>query len=156
MVAGIAFARGASRLARLCEAKACWVKSGPVVEGRGALRVPFGEPIVITPWEPGNGPAGPSLLASGHDVSAAGVAFWHSDPLPYRFVAVSLRGDGEDEDGHPSVETVLVELLWCRFLRRGTYLSGGRMERILGAEFGRPLAILLGAPDIRLRQTSHR
>ncbi|HEX6984624.1 MAG TPA: hypothetical protein VF170_04570 [Planctomycetaceae bacterium] len=134
-----------SRLGRLSGVRACWMKSGPVVQGRAVLRMPFDEPVVVTPWELAAGrPAGPSLLASGRDLSPTGLSFSHADPLPCRFAAVSFRGERTDPEGGPLIETVVVRLLWCRFLRGGTYLSGGRFERMLGDEFGRPLATLLG------------
>jgi hypothetical protein len=132
------------RLGRLAEARACWVKAGAVMEGRGALRIQYDDAIVITPWDMTAGaPAGPSLLAGGRDLSSGGLSFSHVGPLPHRHVAVSFRGDGRDEEGRPIVETLIVRLIWCRFTRRGIYLSGGRFEGTLSESFGRPLAVLL-------------
>lgn len=135
-----------SRLAQLTKTGACWVKSGTVLQSRLAMRTAFAEPIVITPWcEKADCPAGHSLLADGRDVSPTGISFWHRESLPFRTVAVSYRGSGRDETSEWSVETLLVRLLWCRFSQNGKYLSGGRFESEIGAEFGQPLAVLLGA-----------
>lgn len=132
------------RLDRLARVRACWVRSGPVTEGRVALRVPFDETVVVTPWDvAGRAPAGPAILAAGRDLSTSGLSFSHAGTLPYRYVAVSFRGDRRDEEGRPVIETLLVRLIWCRFTRRGLYLSGGKLEGTLGESFGRPLAVLL-------------
>jgi len=133
-------------LDRLKQVRACWVKSGPVTEGRGALRVPFDETVVVTPWDvAGRAPAGPAILAAGRDLSTGGLSFSHAGTLPHRYVAVSFRGDRRDDEGRPAIETLLVRLIWCRFTRRGLYLSGGKLEGTLGESFGRPLAVLLDA-----------
>jgi hypothetical protein len=128
-----------SRLSRI---KACWVKSGPVVQGRSSLRIPFTELIVVTPWdEATRGPTGRAVLADGRDISEEGIAFRHRQPLPCRYAVVSYRG--ADPEEARSVESVLVRLLWCRFVRGGNYLSGGRFERPLEREFGEAFRPLL-------------
>jgi len=137
------FAPAAWRCSRLSQVRACWVKSGPVVQGRSSLRVPFDVLLVITPWDDATqGPAGRSFLAEGRDLSEEGVAFRHRQSLPCRFAAVSYRGQAAEDRSH-FVESVLVRLLWCRFVRDGFYLSGGRFERQLDAEFGEAFTPLL-------------
>lgn len=126
-------------------AAACWVKFGPVTE-RAAVRVPFDESVVVTPWDVAMAaPAGPSLLAGGRNLSTGGISFSHVGLLPHRHVAVSFPGTRRDEEGDRVIETLIVRLIWCRFTRRGIYLSGGRFEGTLGDAFGRPLATLLGS-----------
>jgi hypothetical protein len=139
-----ALAPTAWQCSRLSRVKACWVKSGPVVQGRSSLRIPFSDLIVVTPWdEAARGPTGRSILADGRDISEEGVAFRHRQPLPYRYAVVSYR-ETDPQDGEPrAVESVLVRLLWCRFVRGGSYLSGGRFERPLEREFGEPFWPLL-------------
>lgn len=135
---------------RLAEARACWVKAGSVMEGRTGLRVPLEEMVVVTPWNvAAAAPAGQSLLASGRDLSAGGLCFSHVGPLPYRYVAISFRGDRRDEQGRPVIETRIARLIWCRFTRRGIYLSGGRFEGALDDAFGRPLATVLDGATAR-------
>jgi len=132
------------RCSRLSQAKACWVKSGPVVQGRSSLRIPFAELLIVTPWdEASRGPAGRSILADGRDLSEEGIAFRHRHQLPCRFAVVSYRGQTDVECEAQFVESVLVRLLWCRFVRSGVYLSGGRFERQLDAEFGEAFMPLL-------------
>jgi hypothetical protein len=135
-----------SASARSAKARACWVKCGPVIEGRGALRVPFDETVVVTPWDIAKGaPVGPSVLAAGRDLSTTGLSFSHTAALAARHVAVSFRGDHADREGRPEIDTLLVRLIWCRFTRRGIYLSGGRLEGTIRDGFGGALATLLGS-----------
>ncbi|MBA3315871.1 MAG: hypothetical protein M3552_05635 [Planctomycetota bacterium] len=146
MVAAATVAPVGTRCSRLSQVRACWVKSGPVVQGRAALRMPFAEPVVVTPWNTASGsPGGRSQLSSGRDISEDGIAFLHREALPCQFAAVSFRGLAafDDDDSELVVETVLVRLLWCRFVRSGHYLSGGRFEKTLGEDFGQPFAALL-------------
>lgn len=139
-----------SRLAAITKTNACWVKSGTVLQSRMAMRTSFAEPVVITPWsEIDDGPAGHSLLADGRDISPSGISFWHEDSLPYRAVAISYRGTERDDDEQWFVETLLVRLLWCRFGKNGRYLSGGRIEKMIEYEFGRPLVVLLGDESLK-------
>lgn len=144
MIATADIAAAEWRCSRLSQAKACWVKSGPVVQGRSSLRIPFAETVIVTPWdEARRGPSARPLLADGRDISEEGVAFRHRQPLPCRFAAVSYRGLNPADRETPVVESVLVRLLWCRFMLSGVYLSGGRFERHLDAEFGEAFAPLL-------------
>ena len=139
-----------SQLNRRFAVRACWIKSGFVVQGRAGLRTAFTQPVVVTPWgEAANAPVGAAMLATGRDLSSAGLSFSHADPLPYRFAAVSLLIGTPGSDGEPVVETLLLRLLWCRFTRAGRYLSGGRFERSLGPLFGDALATLLSETGSR-------
>lgn len=132
--------------ARSLRARACWVKCGPVIEGRGALRVPFDETVVVTPWDVAKGaPAGASILAAGRDLSTTGLSFSHTAALAARYVAVSFRGDRIGDDRRPEIDTMLVRLIWCRFTRRGIYLSGGRLEGTIRDGFGEALGTLFGS-----------
>jgi hypothetical protein len=152
MAATAVAAPAGTRCFRLSRARACWVKSGPVIQSRNALRMPFAEPVVVTPWNVSTGtPSSRSILAGGRDISEDGIAFRHGDSLPCRYVAVSFRNPDTAIEAEPAVESLLVRLLWCRFMRAGEYLSGGHFERMLPEEFGQPFATLLGADSNRLR-----
>lgn len=140
-----------ARLGRLVDPGACWVKTGLSTECRGVLRLPFDEPIVLTPWDSRTGAAlAPASLASGREISSRGLSFSHERSIPHRSVAVSFRTDRLDESGTLAIETIVVRLIWCRFTRKGEYLSGGRFDGILPDEFGAPLApLLLDSSDQR-------
>lgn len=61
----------------------------------------------------------------GKHISRLGLEFLHDDLLPYRHMIVSLR----DPDGRWL--GLLLELSWCRFVRRDLYENGGRFLRIV-------------------------
>jgi len=74
---------------------------------------------------------GDSTTVIGKDISERGIGMYHREPLPYR-TAVA-----EFSDGCGQRTSLLVELLWCRFDRRGWYESGGRLIRVLSHEVSR-------------------
>lgn len=113
-------------------ARACWIGNRLLVPEEAAVRFPAG-PIVVTPWDVlDDVPAGPSLRATSRDVSAGGLSFAHAGLLTCRFAAVSCRTNAADGT---RTETMLVRLLWCRFIGRHRYLSGGRFERTFDEVF---------------------
>jgi hypothetical protein len=61
----------------------------------------------------------------GKHISRLGLEFLHEDLLPYRHMIVSLR----DPEG--AWLGLLLELSWCRFVRRDLYENGGRFLRIV-------------------------
>ena len=63
----------------------------------------------------------------GHEISLAGIGFYHQEPITDRLVVIELS----DDRPASSPLRVLVDLSWCRFAREGWYESGGRMVREL-------------------------
>src|SRR5690606_22626427 len=121
--------------------QACWMQNGPLVPDWGTLLVPAG-PVAVTPWDDAADRASETAkLVSWRQLTASRATFSHAEPLPCRFAAVSFRI--ATHDGFV-LRTMLVRLLWCRFTGRGDYVSGGRVERMLGEEFdaGRVVALL--------------
>lgn len=66
-----------------------------------------------------------TLCVRGKHISPQALEFVHRELLPYRHMIASFH----------SVETgwvgLLLELTWCRFVRRDTYENGGRFLRVL-------------------------
>ncbi len=102
---------------------ASWHCPRQVLHARRWHRFRFERPIAVTLLDPHDLPDGEPLLAAGRDISKGGISFTHCRPLSCRRVAVTLRLD----DG--ACETILTELLWCRFTREGIYQSGGVFVR---------------------------
>lgn len=91
------------------------------VEHRRNLRFPFHHPIGLTPVDPDElTPLSDPVVVVGKDISQSGLGFHHQLPLPYRLAVVTL----------PLQETkgltVLLQLMWCQFVREGWYETGGR------------------------------
>jgi hypothetical protein len=100
--------------------------AGTVLERRREQRYPYPRLFVLTPVEAdGVTPAGPKLTAAGKHLSESGLSFYHPDPLPYRWVIVSLPRTDNSSIGF------LVDLDWCRFTRQGWYESGGRFLKLV-------------------------
>ncbi len=99
---------------------ASWSVSRGPLEFRSCQRVPFDQPIQLTPlndetWEPVESP----MTVTGSNISLGGISFRHSDLLPYRTVAIQF---GSEERGpHATV----VRLKWCRFGTDHSFVSGG-------------------------------
>ncbi len=64
-----------------------------------------------------------TIQVLGKQLSPQGLEFVHGELLPYRHIIASLRTAEGDWVG------VLLELTWCRFVRRDTYENGGRILR---------------------------
>lgn len=93
----------------------------PRMERRHEHRYPYPCLIHLTPVAAdGVTPAGETLVAAGKHLSARGIGFYHTGPLPYRRMIASL----EAADG--TWIGFLVDLTWCRFTRHGWYESGGK------------------------------
>jgi len=91
------------------------------VERRGDNRYPFPYLVHLTPVaDDGRTPDGDTQVVVGKHLSERGLGFYHSQPLPYRRVIVSL------EAGGGRWLAFLIDLSWCRFTQQGWYESGGR------------------------------
>lgn len=92
-------------------------------ERRAEQRHPFPRLCLLTPVASDGLPIGQPMTAAGKHISETGLSFFHPQPLPYRWVVVSLpRSDGRWID-------LVLNLDWCRFTRQGWYESGGRFVR---------------------------
>ncbi len=98
-----------------------------MIERRRDTRYPFPYLVHLTPvGKDGVTPEGESLVVVGKHLSERGLGFYHTKPLPYRRMIVSLQATGGEWVGF------LIDLSWCRFTKQGWYESGGRfLEPVL-------------------------
>lgn len=93
-------------------------------ERRFDQRYPFPHLIHLTPVHADDTPIQQEMIVVvGKDISARGLGFFHTRPLPYRRMIVSF------EIGEGAWVRFLIDLTWCRFTRDGWYESGGRFLR---------------------------
>jgi len=98
------------------------------MERRREQRYPFPYLIHLTPVAAdGITPQGESIVVVGKHLSERGMGFYHSKPLPYRRMIVSL------EVGQGKWLAFLIDLNWCRFTRQRWYESGGRFLRAVAS-----------------------
>ena len=97
---------------------------GTLLERRREQRFPFPRLLQLTPVSAdGLQRLGPCVTAAGKQLSESGLSFFHPEPLPFRWVVVSLdKGDGRWIG-------FLLDVDWCRFTRQGWYESGGKFIR---------------------------
>ena len=57
-------------------------------------------------------------------ISKGGIGFYYPEPMPYRYVVVTLPAMGTEAPIH-----LLVDLTWCRFAQKGWYENGGLFVR---------------------------
>ncbi len=95
-----------------------------MLERRRETRYPFPYLVHLTPvGDDGASPEGETIVVVGKHLSERGLGFYHTRPLPYRRMVVSLEaGDGQWVG-------FLIDLSWCRFTKQGWYESGGRFLR---------------------------
>lgn len=94
-------------------------------ERRASQRQAFPYLIELIPLDGHNRPCGESLIVLGKHLSDHGLDFYHQGPLPHRrFLAKLDTGDAEP------VQLVL-DISWCRFIKRGWYETGGKFLRLL-------------------------
>lgn len=111
----------------LQELGASW-QSGPFVwQRRRGHRAAYNREIVLVPAE-GEGhdeSCAEPCRVLGKEISAYGMSFTHTDPLPHRLVSLVCE--------LPSgvVARILTRLKWCRFTRHGVYESGGEFLRVV-------------------------
>jgi hypothetical protein len=98
------------------------------VERRRDHRYPFPYLLRLTPANAdGTAAEGETVVVVGKHVSEQGLGFYHTRPLPYRYMIVSF-----DTSGGRCL-SFLVDLSWCRFTRQGWYESGGRFLQIVSS-----------------------
>jgi hypothetical protein len=102
-----------------------WYQWGGLLNDRRAHRVTFAETLQVVGLSTDSDtrqlvPASEPIIARGRDISVDGISFQHSDPLPYRFVAIRYRSA-------LGTETLVAKLSWCRFAGEDHYISGGRL-----------------------------
>jgi hypothetical protein len=97
---------------------------GGLPERRRQERFPYPRLVHLNPVAAdGQTPLGGGLVVAGKHLSERGLGFYHPTPLPYRWVVASL------EKGPDEWLSLLLDVSWCRFSRRGWYESGGRFLR---------------------------
>lgn len=99
---------------------ATWNVSRGATEFRRWQRVPFDQQIQLTPlnddtWEPVASP----MVVTGSNISLGGLAFSHSELLPFRTVAVRFQSD------EGKTLSMVTNLKWCRFGADRSFVSGG-------------------------------
>ena len=81
------------------------------------LRLQAVDPLTLVPQDE-------SLVVVGRFLSEQGLGFFHQEPMPHRFVVVSIDVPGD------APTRLLLDVSWCRFTRHGWYESGGRFLRV--------------------------
>ena len=105
---------------------ASWQHSTQLLQRRRWHRVKFDRQIELIPLDDVTEElTGDPRRVTGKDLSLHGVSFVHCQPLPFHKVALAF----ELPEGVSDL--VIVKLGWCRFLRNGTYQSGGKFLRQL-------------------------
>lgn len=97
---------------------------GSLRERRHQDRFPYPRLIHLTPCTQNGEPVGESIVAAGKHLSERGLGFYHTAPLPERWVIASLQ-KAESE-----WMSLIMDLTWCRFICTGWYESGGRFTRV--------------------------
>ena len=93
-------------------------------ERRSDQRYAFPYMVHLTPMNADGSPAeSDTVVVVGKHLSKRGLGFYHTKPLPYRRMIVSI------ETGNNSWLSFLIDLSWCRFTKQGWYESGGRFLR---------------------------
>jgi len=101
-----------------------------LADRRRHFRHPFPQLIHITPVTTDKASARDNtIVVVGKDLSKKTLGFFHRQPLPHRRVVASI------ETHERSWIAFLLDLSWCRFLRRGWYENGGRLIRIVPSPF---------------------
>ena len=104
--------------------EASWQRGGPGWERRTAHRYDFCQTVTLVPLTARTEePEGSCMIVETQELSANGVGISHSQPLPYKKVALTLALPCGAR------VTVITKLLWCRFTKEGRYASGGQFLR---------------------------
>jgi hypothetical protein len=97
-------------------------------ERRHTKRQAYPYLIELVPINDRNAPCGDPLLVLGKHLSDHGLDFYHQGPLPHRRLLARL------ETGDVEPVQLVIEISWCRFIKRGWYESGGRFLRLAPAQ----------------------
>ena len=97
------------------------------LERRAHERVAYTQLFPITPIDNPDEMqvCGETVFVAGKNLSPCGIGFFHQNPIPSRYVVVSLQ-HAKDGSSH-----YLVKISWCRFLHPGWYDSGGQIMRMV-------------------------
>ena len=97
-----------------------------LTERRRENRYPFPYLVQLAPVADDAGtPQDDAVVVVGKHLSENGLGFYHPKPLPHRRMVASL------ETGSGQWIRFVIELNWCRFIKRGWYESGGRFLRLV-------------------------
>ncbi len=95
-----------------------------LAERRSESRYPFPYLVQLTPaGEDEAVSGGETVVVVGKHLSERGLGFYHPKPLAHRRMIASL-----DAGGGRWIK-FLIDLSWCRFIKKGWYESGGRFLR---------------------------
>jgi hypothetical protein len=118
-----------SELGRQIHALVSRLQPEVTVERRHDERFAMPVLLELTPLDALGQPlANAATIVVGKDISRCGISFFHEGTLPYRRAIVSTE--------HPELGLFAAEIdiNWCRFVRPGWYVSGGRLLRVLELE----------------------
>ena len=105
--------------------RAADVRNGP--ERRSSIRHAYPELIRVIPADKRGNPTGDPVSVVGKHISLSGFGFFHNGPLPEKYVIAEFQS-GEE------TERLLLNLVWCRFLREGWYDSGGKFVIVVDSQ----------------------
>lgn len=95
-------------------------------DARRDARVAYPHLLYLTPVDDQGHPLTQlATVVVGKNLAERGLDFFHSEPIPYRRVIITL----ETPEGRPV--HLLTDLTWCRFTRHGWYDNGGRFLDIV-------------------------
>lgn len=98
------------------------------IERRTSPRFDYPHLVFLTPLDAQHRPAfEETLVALGKRISAQGIDFIHTLPLPFRRAIVSLKSQNETWTGFYTV------LKWCRFTESGWYDNGGLFTTVVNS-----------------------
>ena len=97
------------------------------VDRRSHQRIAYTQLFPITPVDSPEDMkvCGEMAYVAGKNLSPCGIGFFHHEPIPSRYVVVSLQ---QAKDAYAQY---LVKISWCRFLHPGWYDSGGQIVRMV-------------------------
>ena len=124
-------ATGGELRRQICDLLSALYPTIDLTKRRCECRYPFPHCIRLTPVaEDGISPRGETVVVEGKHLWERGLSFCHPQPLPERRMIASLPS------GRGVWLSFLIDLTWCRFIKRGRYESEGRFVRSVrfGAE----------------------
>jgi hypothetical protein len=101
------------------------VRNSP--ERRTSVRHAYPELVRVTPSNKRGTTTGPPLSVVGKHISHGGFGFFHNGPLPEKYVIAEFDLGGQRS-------ALLLNLVWCRFLREGWYDSGGKFVNVVNLQ----------------------
>ncbi|MEZ6118917.1 MAG: hypothetical protein R3C28_20435 [Pirellulaceae bacterium] len=103
---------------------AVFAKSFRTADRRFAERIAYPHLVPIRPLgEDRRRIVGEAIYVVGKNLALQGIDFYHTFPIPQRYVLVSLQAAAEQ--WHHFV----LRITWCRFLKEGWYDGGGQFVK---------------------------